>query len=72
MRHTPLLGLLSELIAGTVECGTDGVLGDAQCLADLAIALAFEVVQSDHLGFLASEPIEHVAHFLFVFNSLFR
>ena len=46
------------------EDGPDGVLGDAELLADLAIVQILQVVEPDHLGLALAEVCEHPLHFL--------
>ena len=58
------LGRLAEPLAGLGEDRADGVLRDAQLLADLAVILILQVVEPNDLRLAGRQALEHPFDFL--------
>src|SRR5689334_5318086 len=59
-----VFGRATETVPRLRQVRADGVLGDAEFLADLAVVQEFQVVEPDDLGLAFGQVFEHLLDFL--------
>jgi hypothetical protein len=64
IRRRALLGGLAQLLAGAGQDGADGVLGDAELLADLAVVQERQVIEPDDFRLALGQVLEHAPDLL--------